>query len=81
MAEHTSLQIWGNNMGVQIPQSILEKTGITMSDMLNISVVNDSIIIKKAFKHKTFEERVAEYHGEISVYDFEWKEPQGRELI
>lgn len=38
-------------------------------------------LLKKAFKHKTFEERVAEYDGEISICDFGWGEPSGKELI
>lgn len=31
--------------------------------------------------HRTFEERLAEYDGKISVYDFNWGEPEGRELL
>ena len=31
--------------------------------------------------HKSFEERLAEYNGEISVCDFDWGEPMGRELL
>lgn len=31
--------------------------------------------------HKSFEERVAEYDGEISICDFDWGEPIGKELI
>lgn len=32
-------------------------------------------------KHKTFEERVAEYGGKVSVCDFEWGEPAGGEML
>ena len=81
MVKQISLQTLGDSQGIIIPKSILEQCNITASDVLNIDVVNDSIIIKKAFKHKTFEARVAEYNGEISIYNFNWKEPQGRELI
>jgi hypothetical protein len=30
--------------------------------------------IVKTFKHRSFEERLAEYNGEISVCDFDWGE-------
>ncbi len=31
--------------------------------------------------HKSFEERLAEYNGEIAVCDFDWGEPVGREML
>ena len=42
---------------------------------------NDSIVLRKQFVHKTFEERLAEYNGEITVCDFDWGEPAGREIL
>ena len=48
---------------------------------LNIEIENDTIVLKKQFVHKTFEERLAGYNGEISVMDFDWGEPMGREML
>ena len=43
---------------------------------------NDQGIIKnKIFQHKSFEERLAEYNGKISVGDFDWGEPMGKEFL
>ena len=81
MAERVALRPWGNSQGIRIPKSILEKIHISAADQLQIEVVEDAIVIKKVFRHKSFEERVAEYGGEISVGDFDWGEPQGRELL
>jgi len=58
-----------------------EKLGLHVSDTLQIEVIDDSIVLKKAFKHKTFEERVAEYNGEISICDYDWGEPVGKEIL
>ena len=33
------------------------------------------------FEHKPFVERLKEYDGEIVVYDFDWGESVGREII
>ena len=30
---------------------------------------------------ETFEERVAEYNGEISICDYDWGEPVGKEIL
>ena len=76
-----TIQKWGNSQGIRIPKNILEKLGISTSDFLQLTIENDAIVLRKAFKHKSFEERVAEYNGEISVCDFEWGDPVGKELL
>ena len=79
--EQVSIKAWGNSQGIRIPKNVLEKLNINISDTLQIDVVNDTIVLKKIFKHKTFEERVKEYDGKISVCDYDWGEPLGRELL
>lgn len=79
--EQVTVKQWGNSQGIRIPKSILEQLNIEVDDILKIEVQNNNIILRKAFKHKPFEERVAEYNGEISVCDFDWGEPQGKEMV
>ena len=81
MSEQVMIRPWGNSQGIRIPKSILEKLNISISDTLQLDVRDDAIVLKKAFKHKSFEERLAEYDGKISVEDFDWGEPMGKELI
>ena len=54
---------------------------LKVSDVLDIEIENDSIVLRKQFVHKTFEERLAEFNGEITVCDFDWGEPVGREIL
>ena len=54
-----------NNQSVMIP-------------LKKYQVLPKSIVLNK---YKTFEERVAEYNGEISVCDFDWGEPVGKEIL
>ena len=75
------LKPWGNSQGIRIPKSILEKMDLKTSDILEIEVEGGVIILRKPFIHKTFEERLAEFNGEISVCDFDWGEPVGREIL
>lgn len=42
---------------------------------------DQGIMENKIFQHKTFEKRLDEYHGEISVCDFDWSEPMGKEFL
>lgn len=81
MREQVAIRPWGNSQGIRIPKSILEKLNIGVSDTLQIEIEDDAIVLRKMFKHKTFEERVAEYGGEISICDFDWGEPVGKELL
>ena len=54
---------------------------LKVSDVLNIEIENDAIVLRKQFAHKSFEQRLLEYNGKISVADFDWGEPKGRELL
>ena len=81
MSEQVMIRPWGNSQGIRIPKSILEKLDISISDTLQLDVRDDAIVLKKAFKHKSFEERLAEYNGKISVEDFDWGDPMGKELV
>ena len=76
--EQVAVRSWGNSQGIRIPKNILDKLDIRASDTLQIIVENDSIVLKKIFKHKTFEERVAEYGGKVTVSDYDWGDPVGR---
>lgn len=79
--EQVAIRNWGNSQGIRIPKAILDKLNIKVSDTLQIGIENDTIVLKKIMKHKTFEERLADYDGKISVCDFDWGEPVGREML
>ena len=72
---------WGNSQGIRLPKDLLEGIGVRLNDFLNIEIQGDNIILSKTFKHKTLEERAAEFSGKIGPYEeFEWGDPVGREL-
>ena len=48
---------------------------------MEIIVEKDIEMRQEAFQHKSFEERLAEYNGEIDVYSFDWGEPVGEEML
>ena len=79
--EQAVIRTWGNSQGIRIPKKIMDQAGLKVADLIEISVRDDAIILKKTFKHKSFEERLAEYDGNISIVDFDWGEPVGREMI
>ncbi len=73
---------WGNSQGIRIPKSIMKECGIGLNEDLLISVNGDKIIIERAFRHRTLEERAAEYGGDLGPYEeFDWGVPMGREVL
>lgn len=76
----TQVKTWGNGQGIRFSKELLAAAGIHVNEFLDVRIENDSIIISKKFRHKTLEERTAEYKGMIGPYDeFSWGEAGGRE--
>ncbi len=80
MTGQVAIRKWGNSQGISIPKSVMEFFQWDISDTLQMETDGDRLILRKPFRHKTFEERLAEYGGEISTTDFDWGEPVGREV-
>ena len=71
---------WGNSQGIRLPKELLAMAEITCDDYVEIELQDKNIVLKKAFRHRTLEERAAEYNGRLGPYDeFSWDEPVGRE--
>lgn len=72
---------WGNGQGVRLSKEILKSAGITLNDILDITVSNGIITLAKPFRHKTLEERAAEFDGRLMIGgEYDWDEPAGKEV-
>ena len=77
----TQVKAWGNSQGIRIPKEVLQDAGLSLDEMLNITVSNGVITLAKAFQHKTLEERAAEFGGNLNLDgEYDWGEPVGREV-
>ena len=57
---------------------------LTYAEKIGVTQMDTKLEIEKAkeeFTHKTFKERIDEYDGQISVYDFDWGKPKGDEML
>ncbi len=76
----TQVKAWGNSQGIRIPKEVLKEASIYLNDTLDIRVSNGMITLIKPFRHRTLEERAAEYNGNLSLDgEFDWGESLGRE--
>lgn len=72
---------WGNSQGIRLAKEILQDAGIELNETLDVFVSNGTITLSKAFRHKTLEERVANYDGKLNLDgEYDWGEPVGREV-
>jgi len=72
---------WGNSQGVRLSKEILQSAGIALNEVLDVVVSNGVITLVKPFRHKTLEERAAEYDGKLMLDgEYDWGEPVGREV-
>lgn len=71
---------WGNSQGIRIPKEVLRDAGISMNEMLDITVSDGVITLERTFRHKTLEERALEYGGRLNLDgEHNWGNPVGRE--
>lgn len=72
---------WGNSQGIRIPKELLQDAGIALNEVLNITASDGVITLTKTFRHKTLEERAAEYGGNLNLDgEYDWGDPLGREV-
>lgn len=77
----TQVREWGNSQGIRLPKELLKSAGIALNDILDVSVSNGVITLVKPFRHKTLEERAAEFDGKLNLDgEYDWGESVGREV-
>lgn len=75
------VKTWGNSQGIRLSREILQAANISIDDTLDVNVSDGKIVFTKAIRHKTLEERAAEFNGELGLNgEYKWGEPVGREI-
>ena len=77
----TQVKEWGNSQGIRLSKDILKRAGISINEILDITVSNGTITLTKSFQHKTLEERAAEFDGKLLLDgEYDWGKPVGKEV-
>ena len=76
------LQKWGNSDGIRIPSNILKSLELKTNDIIELTVQDNQIVIKKSEKPKeiSLKEKFTKYKGSNLAKDFTWDAPKGKEL-
>lgn len=78
---YTTIQKWGNSKAIRLPKAILEMTALAENDRVEIKVQDGNLVIIPVKKHKTLEERIAEYEGDYVCGEWDTGKPQGKEVF
>ena len=62
---NVTIQRWGNSQGIRIPKIVLEQANLSENDQVELTALDDSIILKKITKtrHIALQERLESFYG------------------
>jgi len=79
----TTIVKWGNSRGVRLPKILLDSACLSDNDAVEVTVEDNSIVIKKAVDkafHKSIRERFEGFSGEYEPTSIDWGSPVGNEI-
>jgi antitoxin MazE len=82
----TTIQKWGNSLGVRIPKALAEEAGIADGDAVTVTENNGKITVERKQKKKLtyipadLSKLLKGYNKKIRHPEFDWGPPVGREI-
>lgn len=77
----TRIQKWGNSHAVRLPKVLLEELQIHENDEVELKIENGNLIILPVKKHRTLQDRIAEYQGDYIVEEWDTGKIEGNEVL
>lgn len=59
---------WGNSHGIRLSKELLSLADIKTDDILEVEIIDGTIVLRKEQRHKTLEERAIAYGGKLGPY-------------
>jgi antitoxin MazE len=73
----TTVETWGNSLGLRIPKDIATKADLKAGDAVELRVEGTAIVLRRGKIRRSITEIIGDYKGR---YDFEmvdWGNPKG----
>lgn len=64
-----TLHLWGNSQGIRKSKELLNRLGIAINEEDNLSIDNDSLVIRKTVQRKTLEEYAKPFGEKLGPYE------------
>jgi len=78
---NATIQKWGNSHALRLPKALLDMVDLKENDEVEIKVQNGALLIVPVKKHKTLEERIAQYKGDYKCSEWDTGKPKGNEVF
>ncbi|MDR0853827.1 MAG: AbrB/MazE/SpoVT family DNA-binding domain-containing protein [Clostridiales Family XIII bacterium] len=66
-----TIQKWGNSNAIRLPKAILNEVKLKENDKVQIIMLKEEIVIRKAKVHRTWAERFEGYTGTYEAAEFD----------
>jgi antitoxin MazE len=76
----TTIQKWGNSLGIRIPKNITENLGLQEGSGISIYEKNGFIILEKNPSLLDLKKVMKNYKPETYYKEIDWGDPIGKEL-
>jgi antitoxin MazE len=73
------ISIWGNSLGIRLPQTIIQQMGLKQGDLVAISTEGNKIILSPARPKYTLNELLKDVTPDTQHDEVDWGEPAGEE--
>ena len=70
---------WGNSLGVRIPQPIANAVGLEIGTVVDVKVVDNTIVISTVKEKYTLEDLLVGVTPELIGGEYDWSKPVGNE--
>lgn len=73
------ISIWGNSLGIRLPQTIIQQMGLKQGDLVAISTEGNKIILSPAKPKYTLEQLLQDITPDRQHDEVDWGQPVGEE--
>ncbi|MBF2064875.1 MAG: AbrB/MazE/SpoVT family DNA-binding domain-containing protein [Calothrix sp. C42_A2020_038] len=73
------ISLWGNSLGIRLPQSIIQQIGLKQGDLVAISTEENKIILSPARPKYNLDELLQNVTPDMQHDEIDWGEPAGEE--
>ncbi|MEM9161762.1 MAG: AbrB/MazE/SpoVT family DNA-binding domain-containing protein [Cyanobacteria bacterium P01_F01_bin.4] len=73
------VSLWGNSLGIRLPQAIAQQVGFTEGALVSISIEGNTIILTPARPKYALDELLKGVTPDMQHDELDWGEPTGEE--
>jgi antitoxin MazE len=73
------VSLWGNSLGIRLPQTITQQMGLKQGDLVAISTEGNKIILSPARPSYNLDELLQNVTPDMQHDEMDWGEPAGEE--